>query len=116
MDDQPNLFKPPKPVAMLRPLTDRQARHYALICSKPGGVTAVELGQMLHAGHNRHAVDVQCEWCGQDGMRAIKERGIRQRVVRRPGGVYEPVAVADRSSEPSSQLTELPDDLFGTAA
>lgn len=107
------LFKLPKPIAVLRPLTTRQQRIYTLICSKPGGLTAVELGQIMHAGHGRHTVTDQCEFCGRDGMRSIKERGIRQRVVRRQGGVYEAVDPADRAdAKPSLQLVELPGDSF----
>lgn len=113
MDDQPMLFKLPKPVAVLRPLTERQQRIYTLICSKPGGLTAVELGQILHSGRGRHPVDDQCEFCGRDGMRSIKERGIRQRVIRRQGGVYEAIDPDDRAdAKPSLQLVELPGDSF----
>lgn len=119
MDDQPTLFKPPKAVAQLRPLTARQQRHYALICSVAGGVTAVELGQMLHAGRGRHSADGDpCIDCGRDGMRAIKERAVRQRLVRRPGAVYEAIDPADRADAiASTQLTELDgesfEDIFG---
>jgi hypothetical protein len=122
--DQPTLFKPPKPVANLRPLTDRQARIYALICSVPGGVHAEELGAMMHANRRRHPVEEPCQYCGRDGMRAINERAVRQRVVRRPGGVYEAINERDRAADPrdaaSSQMSELPgetwEDVFGVDA
>lgn len=93
---QRELFKAAVP---LRPLTERQAAIYALICSVPGGVSADELGAMMHEARGSHAAGDRCEWCGRDGARALREKAIRSRLVRRVGALYEPRLVSDRAVE-----------------
>lgn len=116
------LFNPP-PATVLRPLTDRQTRILGLIASAPDGLDPSELGARLHAGQLRHMPDERCETCGRDGARALKERAIRQRLVKRPGGFY--VVRGLDPDEPSGdrrrvQLDDLPgtsfEDIFGDAA
>lgn len=115
---QEHLFKLGKPVAPLRALTERQAAIYKLVCATPDGITALELGAILHAQSGRHAADAFCEWCGQDGSRTLKEKAIRTRLVRRPQGIYEPRDHADWTGKaepvgpPSAQLDVLPGETF----
>jgi hypothetical protein len=115
-DGQESLFKLGNPVTPLRALTDRQQEIYDLICAQPNGVEAIELGALMHAQSGRHTADEFCKWCPQDGGRALRERAIRQRVIRRAGGVYEPRLEADWTgkAEASStdQLTALPGESF----
>lgn len=123
-DGQQPLFPAGRPVAPLRALTERQAAIYALICGSPSGLEAIELGQLMHARSGRHGADELCEWCGQDGARALRERALKERVVRRATGIYEPRSADDwtgrADGRPSGQLTALPgesfEDLFGDAA
>lgn len=103
MSDQRRLFKVD---GALRPLTERQQRILDLIAAAPNGVDAPELGALLHAHAipPRHSAHDRCEWCGQDGGRALRERAIAQRLVK-SAGVYvireQPGIVAAVSSEPS---------------
>lgn len=120
---QDPLFAQPKPVAPLRGMTARQARIYELVCSMPGGITAPELGALMHADSHRHHPERQCEFCGQDGARALREKAIKQRVVRRVAGVYEARVAADQAQPEATerlQIDELPgesfEDLFRGAA
>jgi hypothetical protein len=114
---QDALFPQPKPVAVLRALTARQAEIYAFVCSIPGGITADELGALLHDARGKHAADARCEFCGRDGARALRERGIAQRVIRRTGSIYEAREPADRADPPSAQIAALPgeswEEIFG---
>jgi hypothetical protein len=101
-----------QPLAPMRALTARQAAIFQLICESPQGLTAPELGQLLHAQSRRHHADDVCEWCGQDGQRALREKAIRQRVIRRATGIYEPRIASDWTGratlgKPSAQLREL---------
>jgi hypothetical protein len=114
MSDQPTLF----PVAAsLRTLTPRQARIIGILATAPDGLEATELGARIHAGQLRHPPDTICEHCGRDGHRALKERAIRQRTQRLPGGVYTIRGATTSPAPPSAQLEELPgstwEDAFG---
>lgn len=113
-DAQEPLFPAGRPVKPLRPLTERQAAIYRIICEQPDGIEAIELGAILHSNAGRHAPDEFCEWCGQDGSRTLKEKAIRRRLVKR-GAVYMPAIAADwvgRERPPSSQLEVLPGETF----
>jgi hypothetical protein len=115
--DQQHLFPAGKPVTPLRALTERQERIYRLICDSPDGLEAIELGALLHGQSGRHSAEEFCEWCGQDGARALKEKAIRLRVVRRASGVYEPRDHADwtgrvERGKSSAQLAVLPGETF----
>lgn len=118
MTDQPSLFPAGKPVAPLRDLTKRQAIIYRLVCDSPHGLEPIELGQLMHAQSGRHSADEFCEWCGQDAARALRAKAIRQRVVRRLTGVYEPRSTADWTGRAelvglgSAQLSQLPGESF----
>lgn len=95
MTEQPALFPAGKPVAPLRNLTERQATIYRLVCESAHGLEPVELGALMHAQSGRHSAEVYCEWCGQDAARALREKAIRVRVIRRSTGIYEPRNPAD---------------------
>jgi hypothetical protein len=122
-DLQEGLFPLGKPITPIRPLTARQMRIYELICAQPEGLSAMELGALLHEQANRHHHDVYCEWCGRDGSRVLKEKAIRLRLVRRFDAIYEPRSHDDWTGRaelgappPSSQLGTLPgstwEDIF----
>jgi len=115
--DQQHLFPSGKPITPIRPLTERQEGIYRLICESPDGLEALELGALLHGQAGRHSAEEFCEWCSQDGARALKEKAIRLRVVRRATGVYEPRDRADwtgrvERGKPSAQLAALPGETF----
>jgi len=114
---QQPLFEPPKPVSPLRPLTERQQTIYQLVCSIPGGISADELGALLHERRGSHNAGERCEHCAIDGKRALRERGIRQRVIRRTGSLYEAREKADRAETPTLQQALLAgetwEDMFG---
>lgn len=98
-----------------RPLTGRQQWIYGFIVSAGAdGITADELGALMHA--RRHDAGVRCDFCGQDGLRAVHERAIADRVVKRGSsyvaiGVREDVPAAE--SSPSAQIGELPGESWG---
>jgi len=98
-------MKPQRPLfdAPLRELTERQAAIYALACSVPGGVSADELGALMHSRLadpvRRHSADDRCLFCGRDGARALREKAIRERLIRRAGALYEPRDPADRAAD-----------------
>lgn len=103
-----------------RPLTDRQTWIYQYIVDAGGdGLEPAELGALMHARHGKHGVGDRCSFCPSDGLQALKERAIAERVVKRGRSVYVAVG-APRVEEPSSQLTELPgtefDHIFGLPA
>lgn len=117
-DAQEPLFPAGKPVTPPRNLTERQAAIFALICAQPSGVEPIELGALLHSQAGRHPADEFCEWCSQDGARAIREKAIRTRLIRRAEGIYEPRDHADWTGKtepagpPSAQLAVLPGETF----
>lgn len=118
MIDQPALFPAGKPVAPLRDLTKRQATIYRLLCQSESGLEPIELGQLMHAQSGRHSADEFCDFCGQDAARALREKAIKQRVIRRVTGVYEPRSAADWTGRAelvglgSAQLSQLPGESF----
>lgn len=100
-----------------RPLTDRQQWIFGLIVDVGAeGITADELGALMHARHGKHPAGERCQFCGSAGLQALRERAIAERVVKR--GRTSWIAVgAPGVEESSSQLTELPgtsfEDIFG---
>ena len=135
-DSQETLFPAGKPVTPLRNLTERQATIFALLCAQPSGIEPIELGALMHAQSGRHSAEEFCEWCGRDAARALRESAIKQRVVRRSTGIYEPRNAADWTGRaetgPPAQMSALPtgdddgslhymltgqpEDAFGSAA
>jgi hypothetical protein len=110
--NQAALFTAGKPIAPLRNLTERQERIFRLVCESPAGLEPIELGALMHAQSGRHPADEFCRWCGQDGARALRETAIKQRVVRRSTGIYEPRIASDwtgHAETPSAQLRAIPE-------
>lgn len=106
-----------------KPLTDKQQRGYDLVRETAGGITADELGAQLHADRGKHHPDSRCQWCTEEGMGVLGSKAVGPLVIRRRGsGRFEPRDGSGTPSlpvvpaAPSSQLHELPDDLFGEAA
>jgi hypothetical protein len=99
-------------------LTERQALAWACIrCI--AGITAEELGAILHANKTpaAHDVDSRCRFCKDEGLSILRSVALKPLVIRRRAtGLWEPRNPADRVRGPSAQETgELPDDLFGGA-
>lgn len=105
-----------------KPLTAKQQRAYDLAKNTPGGITADELGAVFHADRGRHHPDSRCEFCASEGKGVLESKAVGPLVVRRrASGRYEPRDGSGTSVVPeryvsSVQLSELPDDLFGSAA
>lgn len=118
MTAQPSLFRPP-PAVPTHALTDRQRLAWDHIRSIPGGVTADEVGAWLHAHrepHMRpHGLDERCEWCAQTGLDVIRSKALKGLVIKHHGGKIEARDPRYRASVPTSQLADLPVDLFGGA-
>jgi hypothetical protein len=93
-------------------MTPNQQTAWALITSTPGGCFAEEIGQAVH-GHTEGF----CDWCGQSGIAICRSKALRGLVIRRKATRrWEPREARYRAQEPTAQITELPDDLFGDAA
>lgn len=69
--------RPRAPIAP-RPLTDRQAAALDIITrAGADGITAIELGERVHAHRARHALGDVCQWCAVEGNelgRALRAR------------------------------------------
>lgn len=124
-DQQPSLFKPPAPVAVIGKLTTRQMQAWDYIRSVPGGVTADEIGALLHSLREdrwAHSTDARCDYCATTGREVATSAGLKPLVVRRRGGKYEPRRVEDRAvvEAVAAPITELRgdswEDMFGDAA
>lgn len=119
---QPQLFNG-EPGTPLRALTSRQMAIYAHLCASADGLTAVELGQLIHGDQLKHHANDICEFCGRDGARALKEKAIRTRIKRGAAGVHRPISLDDWTGReelgapppPSAQITELAGDTFEDA-
>lgn len=95
-----------------RPLTDRQAWIFQYIVEAGAeGLEPAELGALMHARHGRHAAGDRCQFCGSDGLQALKERAIADRVAKRGRSAYVVIGAAAESS-PRVQLEELPGESF----
>lgn len=104
------LFKPPAPVPHPETWTPNQQTAWALITSLPGGAFADEIGAKIHTHDN----DERCNFCGQAGVALCKSKALKGHVIRRKlTGRWEPRLAVYRAKEPSSQLADLPADLFG---
>jgi hypothetical protein len=97
-------------VAATPRLTPRQARVWALVCKAPGGLTATEVGQLLHCDKEKHHADFTCQWCEAEGLSVLRSKALRPLVIRRRAtGRWEPREKADRTVDRGSQLDGLPE-------
>jgi hypothetical protein len=107
------LFRPPAPVPITDRMTPNQQTAWALITSTPGGVYADEIGAKVHP----HDDDARCDYCATTGIALCKSKALRGLVIKRKATRrWEPREARYRAQESTSQLAELPDDLFGDAA
>lgn len=105
MIEQPTLFTPPPATGQL---TDRQKFVYEqleAITARGDGLTADEVGALLHERSGKHDAGVRCSWCNQDGigvLKALRKKGL----ARRPrSGAWRVIAAEGAES---SQGTEIP--------
>lgn len=89
---QPNLFgdEPDE-----HGLTERQRAAYDHIRHTPGGATADEVGAHLHARKHKHAADVRCRFCAEEGASVLHSKALGPLVIRRRGGHWQPRNPAD---------------------
>lgn len=85
MTPQPQLFQtqaePPK-------LTARQQFVHDLIeAAEPNGMTADEIGAVLHELRDRHPRDQRCDYCTLDANGVLRSKALKPRIVfRRAAG------------------------------
>jgi hypothetical protein len=98
-----------------KPLTRDQQTAWDMVSETVGGVTADEVGALLHsrlATRWAHPADQRCVYCGTRGNQVLRSVALRPLVVRRRvSGKWEP-----RERQPAPPLEPLPDgeweDLF----
>jgi hypothetical protein len=101
-------------VAATPVLRERQQLVWDWIREVPGGLTADEVGALLHSRKGKHGPDERCQWCTAEGRSALQTVALRQLLVRRrDSGRWEPREKADRTADRGAQLSQLPDWLEG---
>lgn len=89
-------------------LTGRQELALAALeHARDDGLTADEVGAILHASRSVHGTDERCVWCGSSGrevLLALKAKGL----VRYRGRlkVWQACAAAQETREPARPVTE----------
>lgn len=100
------LFKPPPAVPHPETWTPNQQTAWNLIRSTPGGVTADEIGALVHDHTDQ---EPRCIWCATTGLQIARSAALKPHVVKRRNGKIEPREARYRALLPSSQLADLPD-------
>lgn len=92
-----------------RTLTDRQKLVYDWVREVQGGMTADEVGALLHHRKGKHGPDGRCQWCTAEGESALRTQALASLLIRRrPSGKWEPRNPADRARAESGQTGEIP--------
>lgn len=104
-ESQLNLLGKPDPTVDVQ-LTIRQRFVFDHVCNTAGGLTADEVGALLHARRGKHSVDLRCRFCASDGSDVLRSKALKPLLRRvRATGVWLPrdpelaAHVPDGSSE-----------------
>lgn len=102
---QPNLFGEEP-----HELTDRQQAAWDLVRATDGGATADEVGAAWHAIKGKHAADVRCRFCAEEGASVLRSKALHDKVIRRRNGVWQPRNPEDAETAASGVIaTNEPD-------
>lgn len=87
MKEQPALFTVPEEPK----LTVDQQLVWDSLQAHADGLSADEVGAIVHASHGKHVAVDRCEWCGQRGLQLLRSKALAPLVIRRKKtGLYEP--------------------------